>query len=1615
MAAPISGIWDGTTMTMPEIDSEGVYRIRTGAELAWFAAEVNRGNGEINARLEKHIYLNDYNTYYPWIMIGDTESNPYKGHFDGNGKRILYMKVSISEDDSKRRYGGLFGVIDGGEVSDLTVMGDVHHGYGNYGKAGANDECYSGSGGIAGYLKSGRIVNCVNAATTTMSGETMYRNAGGVVGLCSGLVIRCRNQGRVSTEVNMAQNHVGGIAGMLYGTGAQAWYCVNEAEVQGYFTVGGIAGAVKYGAEIQSCCNFGAVLARSISGGIAGKLTKTGTYSNGEKKESIIRNVYSLGEMMDINRVSCGSSVGGIVGIMGYEDWKDESMPSYPVLENAYAVVGYGNTIYDYRGALVGYFKSGVAGNLYGLKGSGLQPIAVTDTKATSISGELAMKSEQEMKSPNMIKRLGGAFVMSDSYDTRNQGFPKLAWEGQPSVLSGMVDDAVLELKGWLTEENRKKYGTAYTTIELTVEKYLAQLGTVTTTEELEQIMTAAREALEAVRPGVDVDNELVEAIDNGIISLEEYESNLLEQYTDLTEEQMAELSAIREDSCKRLENASSVEEVKLLVRDGKDDMDLYIASCQEEKRVEEIRQNAKRTLESYRSDTDYQEPWAGQIKKAREDGLAAIDAAVTAAAVTEALSQAKKAIDAIIDQIPEEGAWDGVTVSEPVQDEQGVYQITSGAELAWFARQANSGNGWQYICGELCNDISLGNQNWTPIGGQVVYLGSFDGNGHTVRGLLITDADTYAGLFGNVYGTEAQSIVNLTVAGTIRCTETVSYAGGIVGNIYGKNDAERNSVRNCHSLVNITVSQVKVSGTSVGGIAGRARYTWFRDCSNSGSVVIDSEAKGGIRYFCGGIAGSIGQSVSLRRSYNSGYVSADFCAGGLVGQMDGAQCELTSNYNYGEILASTYAGGLVGCVTGNGAGGKISWGYNSGPVNLGKSGKYLGALFGGIQPGEYENLYALKRSDQAERAMVGYSADFSSPGYFLSDRELRNDEILNSLNGGGSYFIHDYLGYQSGYPIFSWQLTLEDFRNGAVTELQTFVQPEDYEEEKWVIVESLIEEGVVRIQAAGSMEEINAALTETKQAVYQVESKKEAGERKLQEAKDQAIAFLDGYVDPSQYLDEEQTKIALYLSDARKLIAMADSIEEVDRHLTETRENIDSLPTAAQYRYEQDAKAAAQVDGYIRNIGEVIFASYVKTSINIARNAYDSLTEDQKALVGEYQTLLDAEAAYQKLEEENEKSQEDAEIAAQVDALIDAIGEVTVDSEPAILAARNAFDALTDAQKTMVLHPEVLIAAEQAYDSLRAGEVAAAIAAIGEVTLEKKDVILAAQAMYAGLTDRQKELVADYPVLVAAAQTYENLVAAQKVIEMIDQIGEVTLESRSAIENAISAYNALSGDQQALVSNYDLLEAAAGRYDSLAAVDRVIGMINQIGVVSTSSGQLLADARSAYDALTPEQQAQVSNYSVLESAEAAYAALIAPEPEPDPDPFVEQGDKGQSIRDLYEQGGSIPDESQPSPAAETGQAAEEMEQPETEPESLPGAEEALPGAAGAVLQQAEEAGQDEEAEKEAWQKFQDMTVRKQEVTVLGIILAAMAAITAAIGLSLRSAAKRRREKRVHY
>ncbi|MBQ7873883.1 MAG: InlB B-repeat-containing protein, partial [Oscillospiraceae bacterium] len=60
------------------------------------------------------------------------------------------------------------------------------------------------------------------------------------------------------------------------------------------------------------------------------------------------------------------------------------------------------------------------------------------------------------------------------------------------------------------------------------------------------------------------------------------------------------------------------------------------------------------------------------------------------------------------------------------------------------------------------------------------------------------------------------------------------------------------------------------------------------------------------------------------------------------------------------------------------------------------------------------------------------------------------------------------------------------------------------------------------------------------------------------------------------------------------------------------------------------------------------------------------------------------------------------AKAAAEVESLISAIGEVTLESEDAIKAAREAYDALTDEQKALVENYDVLEAAEKALDALK-------------------------------------------------------------------------------------------------------------------------------------------------------------------------------------------------------------------------------------------------------------------------------------------------------------------------
>ena len=110
--------------------------------------------------------------------------------------------------------------------------------------------------------------------------------------------------------------------------------------------------------------------------------------------------------------------------------------------------------------------------------------------------------------------------------------------------------------------------------------------------------------------------------------------------------------------------------------------------------------------------------------------------------------------------------------------------------------------------------------------------------------------------------------------------------------------------------------------------------------------------------------------------------------------------------------------------------------------------------------------------------------------------------------------------------------------------------------------------------------------------------------------------------------------------------------------------------------------------------------------------------------------------------------------------------------------------------------------------------------------------------------------------------------------IEKINAIGTVTPDSGDAIAAARSAYDALTDSQKAEVNNYDTLLAAEARYTDVVAIDGVEKAIDAIGEVTLTSGDAIAAARAAYDALTDSQKAEVNNYDTLLAAEARLAEL---------------------------------------------------------------------------------------------------------------------------------------------
>ncbi len=128
---------------------------------------------------------------------------------------------------------------------------------------------------------------------------------------------------------------------------------------------------------------------------------------------------------------------------------------------------------------------------------------------------------------------------------------------------------------------------------------------------------------------------------------------------------------------------------------------------------------------------------------------------------------------------------------------------------------------------------------------------------------------------------------------------------------------------------------------------------------------------------------------------------------------------------------------------------------------------------------------------------------------------------------------------------------------------------------------------------------------------------------------------------------------------------------------------------------------------------------------------------------------------------------------------------------------------------------------------------------------------------------------------------------AAAAVIQLIDSLGEVTLESKDAVGNARNQYNGLDGSAKGYVSNYGSLEAAEARIAQLeaeAAADQqaqaeaqpVIDAINQLAgqeITLDMKGTIEA-IRNQYNGLSEAAKAKVGNYNILTDAEQKISEL---------------------------------------------------------------------------------------------------------------------------------------------
>jgi len=314
---------------------------------------------------------------------------------------------------------------------------------------------------------------------------------------------------------------------------------------------------------------------------------------------------------------------------------------------------------------------------------------------------------------------------------------------------------------------------------------------------------------------------------------------------------------------------------------------------------------------------------------------------------------------------------------------------INAAADTSW-----DSGAGFSPI----------GNYNYGA------FMGSYDGNGHTIDSLYINRNSTnYIGLFG---------YTSFAVVKNLGVVDANITGGNRVGGLIGQNGTSSSTVSNCYSTGSI------IGGNYVGGLVGYNYYS--STVSNSYSTASISGSSD-----VGGLVGYNYYSSTISNSYTTGSINGGNYVGGLVGNNS-----LSTVSNSSSTVSVSGTGSDIGGLVGYNFGSTVSNSYSTGSDS---GSNYLGGLVGYNDGSIINSCYSSGSvtADSNMGGLVGYNVnsavdssfwDMQTSGQSTSEggtgkttAEMKEQSTFTNAGWSDTTWYMNS-GVNNGYPYLAWQ-----------------------------------------------------------------------------------------------------------------------------------------------------------------------------------------------------------------------------------------------------------------------------------------------------------------------------------------------------------------------------------------------------------------------------------------------------------------------------------------------------------------------------------------------------------------------------------------------------------------